>query len=221
MKLLVCAGGTGGGIYPALSIVAALRQLVTMPQEDILWIGTEGEMEEQLVPRSGLNLQTIVGGPIVGVPWLTRINNGRKLAWSILLSTKLIRRFQPDVMLMTGGYMAVPVAIAAWLRKIPIAIFLPDVEPGSAIKVVLPLARKVGCTTEGSRAYIPAEKIVITGYPVRPELRNATHLNQSEALAQFELTATRPTLFVFGGSRGAWNINKTLMHILPQLLNKL
>lgn len=217
MRLLVCAGGTGGGIYPALAAVSALRQQ-GLAREDVLWIGTHGEMEETLVPRADLPLTTIGGGPVAGVPLGVKVRNAAKLTWSLGAAYRTVRRFRPHVMLMTGGYMAAPVALACWLQGVPIAVFLPDVEPGATIKSVLPLAQIVACTTEGSSAYVPAAKMRVTGYPVRPELRAATHLSQAEALSHFDLTAERPTLFVFGGSRGAWNINKALMAALPALL---
>jgi UDP-N-acetylglucosamine--N-acetylmuramyl-(pentapeptide) pyrophosphoryl-undecaprenol N-acetylglucosamine transferase len=216
-KVLICAGGTGGGIYPALAAAHELQAL-GLSRERLLWIGTQGEMEEELVPRAGIRLERIRGGPLVGVPLRVKLMNGLKLAASIGTAYRLLRRFRPDVMLMTGGYMAVPVALAARLRRVPIVIYLPDVEPGSTIKAMMPLAQKVATTTAGSAAYVPSSKMVVTGYPVRAELRRALTLSQEEALAQFDLTAARPTLFVFGGSRGAWRINQALMAILPQLL---
>jgi UDP-N-acetylglucosamine--N-acetylmuramyl-(pentapeptide) pyrophosphoryl-undecaprenol N-acetylglucosamine transferase len=217
MRVLVCAGGTGGGIYPALTAVSALQTL-GVAREQILWVGVAGEMEEELVPRAGLTLATIQGGPVVGVSLGTKVKNLGKLTWSVGSANRLISQFRPDVMLMTGGYMAAPVAVAARLRGVPIIIFLPDVEPGSAIKAITPLAQKVACATALSHPYVPAGKMVVTGYPVRPEILAATQLSKEEALAQFELTAERPTLFVFGGSRGAWNINKALLDNLPRLL---
>jgi len=217
MRVLVCAGGTGGGIYPALTAVSELETL-GVSREQILWVGTQGEMEEKLVPRAGLKLQTIQGGAVVGVPLAERVKNLAKLTWSVGTAHNLIRQFKPDVMLMTGGYMAAPVALAARLHGVPIVIFLPDVEPGSAIKSVMPLAQKVACTTNLSQEFVPAEKLVVTGYPLRPEIRAAADLSRAEALAQFELADGRPTLLVFGGSRGSWNINKALMDSLPDLL---
>lgn len=219
MKVLVCAGGTGGGIYPALAAVSALER-EGFSRDQILWIGTSGEMEEKLIPRSGIHLETIQGGAIVGVPLRVAVRNAAKLARSVGKASALIRRFQPDVMFMTGGYMSPPVALAARLQGVPIGIFLPDVEPGSSIKAVLPFAKKIACTTDGSRAFIPEDKMVVTGYPVRPEIRAALHLTKAEALAQFELKPERPTLFVFGGSRGAMNINRALMASLPKLLQE-
>jgi UDP-N-acetylglucosamine--N-acetylmuramyl-(pentapeptide) pyrophosphoryl-undecaprenol N-acetylglucosamine transferase len=144
--------------------------------------------------------------------------NVGKIAWSIGTASNHIRRFRPDVMFMTGGYAAASASVAAWLWRIPIGIYLPDVEPGSTIRATMPLATKVGCTSEASQAYLPVSKMVVTGYPVRPELREATKLTQAEALAQFDLQPGRSTLFVFGGSRGAWNINEALLKALPRLL---
>jgi UDP-N-acetylglucosamine--N-acetylmuramyl-(pentapeptide) pyrophosphoryl-undecaprenol N-acetylglucosamine transferase len=178
-------------------------------------------MEEKLVPRAGLQLELIRGGAIVGVPPQVMIMNAAKLAWSFPITLKLVRQFRPDAMLMTGGYMSAPVAISCWLQRVPIAIYLPDVEPGKAIKSLVRFAQKITCTSQGSKAFVPEEKMVVTGYPVRPEIRAATTLSKEEALAQFGLTAERPTLFVFGGSRGAWAINEALMGILPQLLTRI
>jgi len=149
------------------------------------------------------------------------IKNGVKLALGFGRATQLISGFKPDVMLITGGYITVPVAIAAWIQRIPICIYLPDVEPGSAIKFGLQFAEKVACTTDGSRAFIPAKKVVVTGYPVRRELREAVQLSHAEALSRFDLTPERQTLFVFGGSRGARSINRTLMANLPELTSKI
>lgn len=218
MRLLVCAGGTGGGIYPALAAVAELRRM-GVADADILWIGTKGEMEETLVPRAGLRLETIPAGPIVGVPLGTRARNAARMARGYRAASGLIRRFRPAAMFMTGGYVAAPVALAARRRGVPIVVYLPDVEPGSTIRAVMPLARRVACTTDGSRAFVPEEKMVVTGYPVRPEMRAARALSREQALARFDLTPGRPTLFVFGGSRGARAINRALMGILPALLD--
>jgi len=217
MRLLVCAGGTGGGIYPALAAVAELRQQ-GLAATDILWIGAKGEMEETLVPRAGLQLATIPAGPLVGVPLGTRLRSAVKMARGFGAALGHIGRFRPAVLFITGGYVAAPVALAARARRVPIVIYLPDVEPGSTIRAVVPLARRVACTTDGSRAYVPSEKMVVTGYPVRPDIRAARALSREEALARFDLRPGRPTLFVFGGSRGARAINQALMAVLPQLL---
>lgn len=218
MRVLVCAGGTGGGIYPALAAVSEL-EAQGLDREQVLWVGTRGEMEERLVPAADIRLETIKGGAVVGVSLRKSIPNVARLTKSVGSGLRLIRQFRPDVMFMTGGYMAAPIATAAWMQRVPIGIYLPDVEPGSSIKFALPMARQIATTTDGSAAFVPAEKMVVTGYPVRPEIRAAARLSKEQALAEFDLKPGRQTLFVFGGSRGAQNINRALMAILPELLN--
>ncbi|KAA3665144.1 MAG: UDP-N-acetylglucosamine--N-acetylmuramyl-(pentapeptide) pyrophosphoryl-undecaprenol N-acetylglucosamine transferase [Chloroflexi bacterium] len=220
MRVLIVAGGTGGGIYPALSAATELQNM-GLAANDIRWIGTAGEMEEKLVPRAGLQLETIAGGGMVGVAPHVMLKNGAKLLASLSKSSRIIREFQPDVMFMTGGYMAAPVTLACRWHKVPICIYLPDVEPGKSIRFSVRFADKIAATTSGSKQFVPEEKMVVTGYPVRPEIRAACNLSKEEALAQFDLTNERPTLFVFGGSRGALAINDALMGILPELLQTL
>ncbi|MCL4868433.1 MAG: undecaprenyldiphospho-muramoylpentapeptide beta-N-acetylglucosaminyltransferase [Anaerolineae bacterium] len=217
MKLLICGGGTGGHIYPALAAVSALQER-GVKKEQILWIGTKGQMEEQLVPQVGLLLTTIPGGPIAGMPLWTRAINGIKLLAGVFKAYQIMRGFMPDGVFLTGGYVNGPVALAAARRRIPILIYLPDVEPGAAIKRLSRYSRTVACTTAKSATYLPAAKMVVTGYPVRQEMRDAAALSQEQALAHFNLTPARPTLFVFGGSRGARSINQALTAILPDLL---
>jgi UDP-N-acetylglucosamine--N-acetylmuramyl-(pentapeptide) pyrophosphoryl-undecaprenol N-acetylglucosamine transferase len=187
--------------------------------EDFLWIGTQGQIEETLVPRAGLRLETIAGGAIAGVSWRTRIMNAAKLIWSIGKVNRLLALFQPDVLFMTGGYVNAPVALAARLRRIPASIYLPDIEPGLAIKALSRLAQRVAITADASRKYFPAGKTVITGYPVRSDLRAAGQMDKETALAEFGLRPGRPVLFVFGGSRGARSINRAIMAALPQILD--
>jgi UDP-N-acetylglucosamine--N-acetylmuramyl-(pentapeptide) pyrophosphoryl-undecaprenol N-acetylglucosamine transferase len=119
---------------------------------------------------------------------------------------------------MTGGYVNVPVALVARAMRLPAAIYLPDVEPGRAIRFLSRFADRVACTAAASRAYFPGKKVVVTGYPVRPELRAALALSTEAALAEFGLGPGRRTLFVFGGSRGARTINRALLAALPALL---
>ena len=206
-------------MYPALAVVQPLSEH-GVTATDILWVGTHGQMEEQLVPRAGLRLETVAGGPIAGVPRLAQLKNGAKLTASIGSAWRMIGRFRPNVLLLTGGYVNLPVAIAAKLRGVPAAIYLPDVEPGAAIKRIEPLVAKIACTTEGSSAFLPESKLVVTGYPVRKELRAALAMSQAEARTQLGLEAERFTLFVFGGSRGAQSVNQALMAILPELLTE-
>lgn len=187
-----------------------------MPAEATLWVGTAGEMEEELVPRSGLPLETISGGGMHGVGLRSQLRNGWRLACGWLQARRVVDRFQPDVLLLTGGYTNGPVALAAWERRLPMVIFLPDIEPGLAVRTLSRVATRVACTAEASKQYFPAEKLVVTGYPVRPDL--VPNMTQAEARIAFNLRSDVATLLVFGGSRGARSINSALLEILPELL---
>jgi UDP-N-acetylglucosamine--N-acetylmuramyl-(pentapeptide) pyrophosphoryl-undecaprenol N-acetylglucosamine transferase len=167
-----------------------------------------------------LRLETIQGGAIAGVSLRKKMENAAKLTYSIGKANSLMAAFRPDVLFMTGGYVNAPVAVAAWLRRIPAAIYLPDIEPGLAIKALSRFAKQVACTADASSKYFPPGKTITTGYPVRPELRAAMKVQKEAALAQFNLLPERLTLFVFGGSRGARSINRALMAVLPHLLEK-
>ncbi len=217
---MICGGGTGGHIFPALAAVSSLKRL-GLTGEDFLWIGSAGQIEESLIPRAGLPLETIAAGPIVGVPLLTKIMNATKLTWSLGTANRIIGRFRPDVLLMTGGYVNVPVALVARLRRVPALIYLPDIEPGLAIRRLSRFADTVAATAEASKQFFPAGKVVVTGYPVRDSLRQAAALDLAAALAEFGLKPGRRTVLVTGGSRGARSINRALMRILPQLLDSL
>jgi UDP-N-acetylglucosamine--N-acetylmuramyl-(pentapeptide) pyrophosphoryl-undecaprenol N-acetylglucosamine transferase len=220
VKTLICGGGTGGHIYPALAVIAEIKRDKAKKNE-FLWIGTNGEIEEKLVPREGVRLVTIDGGGLVGVPWLKRIGNITKLTWSMKKVNQILAEFKPDVLFMTGGYVNLPVAVVARSRKIPALIYLPDIEPAQSVKTLSRLVDVVACTTKESDRYLQAEKCVVTGYPVRPEIKNAVNMGHEDAVATFDLEKDRQTLFVFGGSRGARSINRALIHALPSLLEKI
>jgi UDP-N-acetylglucosamine--N-acetylmuramyl-(pentapeptide) pyrophosphoryl-undecaprenol N-acetylglucosamine transferase len=188
--------------------------------DDIMWIGTRGQMEESLVPQAGLRLETISGGPIAGVPMKDRAVNAVKLGQGMMQARRLLRGFRPNALFLTGGYVNVPVAIAAQRQGIPSAVYLPDVEPGSAIKRISRWTDKVGCTTDASAEFFAPGQTVVTGYPVRDELREALALSKADARIALGVDLNRPNLFVFGGSRGAQTINQALMAILPALLTR-
>lgn len=187
--------------------------------DDFLWIGTHGEIEEKLVPREGIRLETISGGAIAGVSWPDRLKNAVMLSLSLGKVSQLIADFKPSVLLLTGGYVNGPVAMTAWIRGVPAAIYLPDIEPGMAIRTLSRLVQLVACTTEISLSYFSEGKAVATGYPVRSQLRQAVGISREEARGAFGLESNRKTLFVFGGSRGARSINRALLAVLPDLLN--
>jgi len=180
----------------------------------LCYVGQAGSIEEELAQRAGIPLRAIATGQIRGrAPW-TVARNLARMARGAAQAAAVLHEFQPDVVFVTGGYVAAPVAWAAWRHRRPLLIYLPDLTPGLAIRLTGRLATKVAVTFPEVARYFPG-KAVVTGYPVRPELLRADRRTARTALG---LTEELPVLLVFGGSRGARSINRALVAALPQLL---
>jgi UDP-N-acetylglucosamine--N-acetylmuramyl-(pentapeptide) pyrophosphoryl-undecaprenol N-acetylglucosamine transferase len=183
----------------------------------LLYVGAEGEIEETLVPRSNVPLEAIAGGGLHGVGPVRFVCNLFRLGIGFSQAWRIVGRFRPDVVFLTGGYVSVPVAFAAWLRRRPVVVYLPDVEPGQAIKLLSRIATRVAVSVEASRKYLPP-KVVVTGYPLRPEFRQVKHAGKQAAKAHFGIPPEDKVLLVFGGSRGARSINRALGAVIERVL---
>lgn len=214
MRVLLCGGGTGGHVYPALAVAS---ELTRQSDVEVLYVGAEGEIEETLVPRANIPLQTIVGGGLHGVGPLRFGRNLLRLARGFLQAWRILGRFRPDVVFLTGGYVSVPVAVVAWLRRQPMLVYLPDVEPGRAIKLLSRIATRVAVSVEASCQYLPP-KVIVTGYPLRPEFYRLEGSSKRAARQSLGIAPEGKVILVFGGSRGARSINQALGEILEQVL---
>ena len=212
--MIISGGGTGGHVYPALSVVEALRAIG--PQDiSLLYVGSEGGVEAGLAQRQEIAFQAIAAGQVRGLaPWVVA-RNFIRLVRGLIQARRIMREFSPQVVLVTGGYVCVPVALAARARRIPVLIYLPDLEPGLAIRVLSRFATRVAVSFPEVRRYFRSDKTVVTGYPVRAAFFAADKVS---ARATFDLAADVPVLTVFGGSRGARSINRALCAILDELL---
>ena len=218
IRIMIAAGGTGGHVYPALAIAEAIK--AQYPGLGLSFIGSVGGFERPLVQEAGVHFATydeVLAGPLHGVGPLRAIWSLIKLAAGMLQSLWLVGRRRPGSLLLTGGWVGLPVAVAAWLLRVPILIFVPDIEPGASINALKHFARVIAISVPDSEQYFPGQKTVVTGYPLRAQMRAAT---RDEAVKFFELDPDRRTLLVFGGSRGARAINYALLDILPALLQR-
>ncbi len=211
VRLLICAGGTGGGVYPALAVHQALNN--KRPETETLWIGGEGGMEADLVKREEINFNTIPAAGLHGVGLRALPRNISQLSKGVIASRKILREFQPDVLFFTGGYVAGPMALAG--RRIPTLLYVPDIEPGLALKSLARFADRIAVTAEDSQKYF-SRKIVLTGYPLRADLMAWTKQKGRQAL---KLDDDLPVLLVVGGSKGARSINQVIVPNLPTLLD--
>jgi UDP-N-acetylglucosamine--N-acetylmuramyl-(pentapeptide) pyrophosphoryl-undecaprenol N-acetylglucosamine transferase len=214
--ILISAGGTGGGVYPAVAVAEALRRIA--PDVPLHFIGAIGGMESALVPKALFaGYHEVRSGPMNGVGVVKALIGVLKIFVGTLQSWGIVGKLRPGLIFLTGGWATFPAALACWLRGVPIVIFLPDIEPARAIKILSRISRQIFTTTAESQRYFDSGASVIeTGYPLRADVTAAT---RDAAIQHFQLDAARKTLLVFGGSRGARSLNNALAAILPDLLN--
>jgi UDP-N-acetylglucosamine--N-acetylmuramyl-(pentapeptide) pyrophosphoryl-undecaprenol N-acetylglucosamine transferase len=207
LKIILSGGGTGGHIFPAVSIANEIKKLV--PDAEILFVGALGKMEMEKVPAAGYK---IIGVPIVGLQRKFTLANLKLpflLIRSLIQTRKIISEFKPDVVVGTGGYASGPLLRAATARGIPALIQEQNSYAGITNKILAKKAGKICVAYEGMEKFFPKEKIILTGNPVRQDLNNLA-AKRAEALTYFKLDPNKKTLLVIGGSQGARTINEAL-----------
>jgi UDP-N-acetylglucosamine--N-acetylmuramyl-(pentapeptide) pyrophosphoryl-undecaprenol N-acetylglucosamine transferase len=196
-------------VYPALAVLQAIKD-----KAEVLWIGGEGGMETRLVERSGIPFRTIPAAGIHGIGLRSLPRNLWQLSRGVFASRRILMEFRPDVLFFTGGYVAVPMALAGW--KVPNLLYVPDIEPGLALNTLTRFADKIAVTAEDSFRYFKhPERIILTGYPTRSDLTGWTRQTARQTL---NLTDESPVLLVSGGSKGARSINNAVLANLPALV---
>jgi UDP-N-acetylglucosamine--N-acetylmuramyl-(pentapeptide) pyrophosphoryl-undecaprenol N-acetylglucosamine transferase len=214
MRIVISGGGTGGHIYPAIAIANELKTID--PTTNILFVGAEGKMEMEKVPRAGYD---IVGLPVVGIKRALTLENlafPLKLGRSLLKARRIVADFRPDVAVGVGGYASGPLLLAASLRGIPTLIQEQNSYAGLTNKVLARWAKTICVAYPGMDRFFPADKIKLTGNPVRSDIQQADHQREA-GQRQFGLDANRPTLLIIGGSQGARSINEAIAQGLPRL----
>jgi UDP-N-acetylglucosamine--N-acetylmuramyl-(pentapeptide) pyrophosphoryl-undecaprenol N-acetylglucosamine transferase len=201
------------------------------PDLQLLWVGSRGGMEKALIERAGIPFEGVNTGQLRLANPLKVMRNLGRMAAGVRESQVIVDRFRPDVCFVTGGYVCGPVVMACWLRKVPVLIYLPDMSPGYAIRMLSKLAARVAVSFPEVAHWFggvaPAGKAVVTGYPVRTELVEAA---QDRCTARRKLAtalrinldepdgATLPLVLIWGGSSGARVINRSTWDALPALL---
>lgn len=212
MRIVITGGGTGGHTSPGLAVAARLREAGV----DVHWIGSRAGIEARRVPEAGLPFHTIPVGKLrrywdwQNVPDLAvRAPAGLAQAW------RLLRRLRPSLVFATGGFVALPPALAARTLRIPVVIHEQTSVPGLANRVAGRFAQRIALTFPLTGADFPKERTVLTGNPLRPELRGGT---PEGALVRFNLNDSLPVVYVTGGAQGSHRLNRDVGEALPQLL---
>ncbi|MBR9921309.1 MAG: undecaprenyldiphospho-muramoylpentapeptide beta-N-acetylglucosaminyltransferase [Bacteroidetes bacterium] len=207
MRIIISGGGTGGHVFPAIAIADAIKKI--NPEAEIRFVGAKGKLEMEKVPKAGY--------PIDGL-WISGIQ--RKLTWrlfafpfklvhSLLKAGRIVRKFKPDVAVGVGGYASGPTLQMAGRKGIPCLVQEQNSYAGVTNRLLAGKANKICVAYEGMEKYFPAEKLVMTGNPVRDAIRNSK-ATREEALEFFKLDPSKKTILVFGGSLGARSINQAM-----------
>ena len=206
-RIIISGGGTGGHIFPAVSIANAIKELC--PDAEILFVGAEGRMEMQRVPDAGYK---IIGLPVAGFDRKHLWKNFAvlvKLARSQWKARNIIKQFRPQVAVGVGGYASGPTLKTAGMMGVPTLIQEQNSYAGVTNKLLAKKACKICVAYEGMEKFFPAEKIIMTGNPVRQNLLGHS-ISREEAVRYFDLDPAKKTILILGGSLGARTINQTL-----------
>ncbi|MDR2858818.1 MAG: undecaprenyldiphospho-muramoylpentapeptide beta-N-acetylglucosaminyltransferase [Mediterranea sp.] len=209
IRIIISGGGTGGHIFPAISIANAIKE--QHPGTEILFVGAEGRMEMQRVPDAGYE---IIGLPIAGFD-RKRLWRNFSVLFRLLKSQRkarrIIKEFRPQVVVGVGGYASAPVLKAAQMMKIPTLIQEQNSYAGVTNKLLAKRANKICVAYAGMEKFFPSDRIILTGNPVRQGLLGH-HIDRDEALHMYGFDPSKKTVLILGGSLGARSINQCLMN---------
>ena len=208
LRVIISGGGTGGHIFPALSIANKLKEL--NPETEILFVGANGRMEMEKVPAAGYK---IVGLPITGLQRRLDLSNFAlpfKILKSIMMARKLLKQYKPDIAIGVGGYASAPLLWVAGKLGIPTLIQEQNGFAGLTNKIVAKKAKKICVAYEGMERFFPADRIIISGNPIRKEIVPPTPQMKEEGYKFYGLNPKKKHLFIVGGSLGSGTLNKSV-----------
>jgi UDP-N-acetylglucosamine--N-acetylmuramyl-(pentapeptide) pyrophosphoryl-undecaprenol N-acetylglucosamine transferase len=206
-RVIISGGGTGGHIYPAIAIANAIKAIA--PDTDILFVGAEGKMEMEKVPKAGYK---IIGLPIVGIKRELSLSNLAfpfKLIRSLMKARSIIKDFKPDVAVGVGGFASGPTLMMASLAGVPTVIQEQNSHAGITNKLLAKRAKKICVAYPNMDKFFPKFKIILTGNPVRKDILDIAN-KRTAAISHFGLDTNKKTLLVIGGSLGAKTINESI-----------
>jgi len=219
MRVVIAAAGTGGHINPGIAIANKIKSMEK--DSEIIFVGTSRGLEVDLVPRAGYALKTLRAYGIERKLTLQNIKNLYYTIKSIKEAKKLMQEFKPDVVIGTGGYICMPVIIAANQMKIPTLLHESNAFPGVSVKLLSKKVNTVLLGFEDAKERLPkAKRIVVTGNPTKIKKQAFSNAQKSQFIQQMGLSQGKPIVLVFGGSQGAESINKSFTHIIEKQKNK-
>ena len=208
LKIIISGGGTGGHIFPAIAIANALKKI--RPDVDILFVGAKGKMEMEKVPAAGYPIEGLWISGLKREFSLDNLSFPFKLISSLANSQKIIRKFKPDAVVGVGGFASGPLMYMASVNGVPNLIQEQNSYPGITNKLLAKKAKKICVAYPGMEKYFPADKIILTGNPVRQDVVKLDG-KRPRGLEEFGLEDNKLTLLIIGGSQGALSINESIL----------
>lgn len=212
-KIVLTGGGTAGHVTPNMALIPELQK----QGYEVHYIGSYEGIESKLIADLGIPYYGISSGKLRRYIDLKNISDPFKVIKGLHQARRLLRKIKPDVVFSKGGFVSVPVVVAAKSRKIPCIIHESDMTPGLANKICIPCASRVCTNFPETMKHLPPEKAVLTGSPIREEL---FHGDKAKGLAFCGFDSSKPVILIIGGSLGAVAVNNAVRNILPELLKK-
>lgn len=212
MRVLVTGGGTGGHIYPALAIAKKIKN--EFKDAEILYVGTERGMETELVPKEGFNFKTIRVKGFTRKLSIDTLKSFKELFLGMNDARRVVKDFNPDIVIGTGGYVCGPVVLSAALRKIPTLIHEQNALPGITNKILSRFVDRIAGSFEESKKYFSnSKKVTITGNPIRQDILS---INKDTAYRDLEINDKIPFVLSFGGSGGQKKLNDAMLTVIEK-----
>ena len=212
-KIILTGGGTAGHVTPNLALLPSLRK----EEFEIHYIGSYNGIERRLIEDAGIPYDRISSGKLRRYFDIKNFSDPLRVLKGYGQAKRLMAQYHPDIVFSKGGFVSVPVVLAAKHYKIPVIIHESDMTPGLANKICIPAAKKVCCNFPETLNYLPKDKAVLSGSPIREELLTGDRLS---GLQYAGLSANRPVILVIGGSLGSVTVNHAVRSILPKLLSQ-
>jgi len=209
--MVITGGGTGGHVFPALRIAKAFQRTGT----DVLYIGSEKGMESKLSKEAEVNFKSVLTGKLRRYFAWKNFSDPFLIIAGFFQSYLILRKFSPQVVFSKGGYVSVPVSLAAWLLRIPVVLHESDMSPGLANRILIRFAKKICFSFKESSKYVKSKKYVITGNPIREELFLGD-IEKAKVITEFN--EELPVILVCGGSLGSSDLNNLISKSLEKIL---
>ena len=210
MKIIVSGGGTGGHIYPALTLIRTIQEKA--PDTEFLYVGTRQGLESDIIPKENIPFFALdLAGGFERHFTFANFKRAANAILSVKKAMKIVKNFKPNVVVGTGGYVCGPILLASSLAKVPTLIQEQNVVAGITNKILSKFVTKIAVGCEGALTHFPPEKTVYTGNPIRSEVLQGT---REEGLQHFDFEDDKPVVLISGGSRGARSINRAMVDVI-------